>query len=211
MKKEDRALLAAAIAGNVEGVKAAIAANADVNAHDADGSALECAAFYGHVDVVRVLLTAGADPHAADGDALRHAATYGHAEIARLLLATSPDLHADDHVALRVAARYGHADVVRVLLAAGVDVHAHGEYALFVAADNERTEVVRILLAAGADPVVLWLTADKEVRARMLPTLDACADAMTPAQRSVLAKQSKQWVRLCVIADSAQKHQVLCR
>jgi len=244
MKKEDRALVAAAIAGNVEGVKAAIAADADVNAHDDDGSALECAATYGHTDVVHMLLAAGADVHADNESALHRAALHGHEAIIHLLIAAGANVNASTgdgdyalagaasaghvqivrilmtaganvryamNMAMCLAARYDHAEVVRALLTAGTDVHANGESALYGAAANDHAKVARILLAAGADPVVLWSTADKEARDCMLPTLDACADAMTPAQRSTLAKQSKQWVRLRALVAAAPKNKVLHR
>ena len=50
----------------------------------ADG-ALRWASKYGRIDVVKVLLEAGADVHAEDDWALRRASESGHTEVVNLL------------------------------------------------------------------------------------------------------------------------------
>jgi hypothetical protein len=53
--------------GDVRGVQSALASNVDVNALDAKGHrALILAIAYGHVDIVRALLTHGANPNLPD-------------------------------------------------------------------------------------------------------------------------------------------------
>lgn len=112
---------------------------------------LRCAAENGHLEIVKLLLEAGADVHAEDNYALRWAATNGHTEIVRLLLEAGADVHAQNKFALKWTAYKGHTEVVRLLLEAGADVHAGDNFALKWAARNGHTEVVELLLAAGAD------------------------------------------------------------
>jgi len=211
MWEENQALISAVYAGSIERVTAAMAANVDINARNVDGSALEIAACYGHVDIVRYLLAAGADFHGNNYRALWFAAAGGHVKIARILLAAGADIHFNDNIALRTAARHGHTEIVRMLLAVGANIHADGGNALCWAATHGHIDVVRALLAAGADPVALWSSADEVVRVRVRPTLDACADAMTPEQRNALAKHSGQWVRLHALLDSTSKSKALHR
>jgi len=211
MKKQDKALLAATINGNVEGVKAAIAAAADIHVSNDEGTALKFAATDGYTEIVRILMAAGPHTQTDKNEALYCAADYGHAEIVSLLLAAGADVHDDDDAALFTAILNGHAEVVRALLVAGADVHVHDEYALLTAACKKNTEMVRLLLAAGANPVVPWLTADKGTRILMRSTFDACADAMTPEQRNALVKRSNQWVRLRAMVATTPKNKVLHR
>ncbi|CAK9064066.1 unnamed protein product [Durusdinium trenchii] len=116
-------------------------------------TALTAAAEHGHLEVVCLLLEAGADKNAAGeffgGTALRAAATRGHLEVVRLLLRAGADKNAattDREKALMGAAEHGHLDVVRLLLEAGAD----GATALINAAFNGQLEAVRLLLEAGA-------------------------------------------------------------
>ena len=80
------------------------------------GEALSEAAESGHPELVRFLLTAGADINADDGHALWAASYHGRADVVRLLLAAGADASARDSGALRWARKTGHYDVARVLL-----------------------------------------------------------------------------------------------
>ena len=90
------ALHRAAKAGDVDGLKAALAAGADVNARDAKGrTALMHAVNKGYPLLVGPLLDARADPdvRAADGaTALFMAAVHGHSEIIALLMKAGADI-----------------------------------------------------------------------------------------------------------------------
>jgi len=112
--------------------------------------ALRWESMRGHVEVVRLLLAAGADVHAR---ALQWASIGGRVEVVRLLLAAGADVHAQDDEALREASMEGHAEVVQVLLAAGANVHANNDRALRMASKYGHAEVVQMLLAAGATPL----------------------------------------------------------
>jgi len=60
MTLQEEALIESARVGNIDDVKAALAAGADVHADHDD--ALRCAAASGHAEVVRVFLAVGGDP-----------------------------------------------------------------------------------------------------------------------------------------------------
>ena len=117
------------------------------------------AAEQGHLEVVRLLLEAGADKNAAKQygtTALMLAAHNGHLEVVRVLLEAGADKNAarqDEATALMIAAQDGHLEVVQVLLEAEADMNARqdGTTALMLAAVCGHLEVVRVLLEAGAD------------------------------------------------------------
>lgn len=100
-------------AKDVKAVEAALAAKADVNEFDARGfTALEKAATYGPLPLVKALLEAGADPHRGRSSALGAAAKRRSEPMVELLLAhgANPN-HTNDpnlvplHWALRCSAR----------------------------------------------------------------------------------------------------------
>jgi len=79
------------------------------------GFTLQQAAYYGHTEVVKLLLEQGADVHAENDYALRWAAINGHTKVVKLLLEQGADVHVRDDLALRCAAEYGHTEVVKLL------------------------------------------------------------------------------------------------
>ena len=90
---------------------------------DPNGEGLLLAAKEGHLEVVRLLLEAGADKDAADTDswtALSTAADNGHLEVVRLLLEAGADKDAaedtDSWTALHIASFRGNLEVVRLEL-----------------------------------------------------------------------------------------------
>ena len=98
----------------------------DVNARDKDGNTpLHWAVWYGHDNIVELLLAAGADVNARDEDGktpLHLAAQWGREGCARLLLAAGADVNARDNYGntpLYYAARWGRADCAQALREAG--------------------------------------------------------------------------------------------
>jgi len=119
------------------------------------GSPLDIAAEYGHVEVARVLLDAGAKVDTQVGlTTLMRATLRGHLEMARFLIASGADVNTpglDGKTALMIAR---HAEMARFLIDARADVNAadvEGETALKHAACNNRSEVVKVLIDARAD------------------------------------------------------------
>jgi len=154
---------AAARNSDVEAVRAQLAAGADVNAPENDGtSALLWAAYQSSPELVSLLLAAGADPNAANRfgvTPLLQASRYGDAATMRALLAGGADperAQRDGETPLMAAARTGSVEAVQLLLERGTNVNAaeasEEQTALMWAVADGHLAVVDVLLAAGADP-----------------------------------------------------------
>ncbi|XP_018612889.2 ankyrin repeat domain-containing protein 50 [Scleropages formosus] len=140
-----------------------------VNHADNEGwTALRSAAWAGHVEMVRMLLDAGAEVDGSDSEgrtALRAAAWAGHEDVLLTLLNKGAQVDQPDRegrTPLVAAAYMGHRDAVEILLDAGAEVDrpdGDGRTALSVAAmcvpsaaGGNRGDVVSLLLERGADP-----------------------------------------------------------
>lgn len=127
----DKAMIRAAKAGDLAAIQALLATNTDLLlARDSDGStALHCAAWKGHVEVVAFLLRQGADVQAHNTD--------DH-------WATTP---------LYAAAHANHAGIVQLLIDHGADVRApdlQGRTPLEHTAFHKATRAAKLLQARGA-------------------------------------------------------------
>ena len=120
------------------------------------------AAMRGQTEVVRTLLSAGADVNAAHGDgmtALHWAAERGDAAIAEMLIYGGASVHGvtriGQYTALHLAGRSGSDRVVSLLVDAGADVSAvttnSGATPLHLAAGAGNAKSVAILVENGAD------------------------------------------------------------
>ena len=77
---------------------------------------------------------------------LRWAARGGHLDIVKYLVSVGADIHdCYPHAALCHAAANGHLDVVKYLISLGADVHAEDDGALRWAERNKHTEVAEYL------------------------------------------------------------------
>jgi ankyrin repeat protein len=155
-------LLDAVKAGNVDAVRAAIAAGSDALAADTDGtSALHWAVHEAAGDIGKVLIEAGADASAANRygiTPLYLAVQNGDAALTAALLAAGADANGanpDGETALMTAARTGNVATLRVLLDAGAQPNVRegwkGQTALMWAAAENNADAVRVLLEAGAE------------------------------------------------------------
>jgi ankyrin len=155
-------ILEATRTGDPAAVLAAIAAGADVNAPEPDGTtALHWAVYRHQTDVIDALLAAGADPSARNeyGAApMGEAAVVGDPAVLEALLEAGAEADApgpDGQTALMVIARTANLDAARLLLDAGADVDAvegwGGQTALMWAVAQSQPEMVRLLIEAGAD------------------------------------------------------------
>jgi ankyrin repeat protein len=123
-------------------------------------SLLHVAAQYGHSEVVKLLLAAGANVNSRRQDQatpLYIAAFHGYSPVVELLLTAGANVNSrrqDQATPLHAAAQHGHSEVVVKLLAAGATVDAkHQSQAtpLYVAAQFGHPQVVKLLLTAGAN------------------------------------------------------------
>jgi ankyrin repeat protein len=155
-------LVDAAKAGDVAAVRAAIQQKADVNATASDGStALHWAVHRDALDVVDLLLGAGANPKAANRygvTPLSLAATNGNARIVERLLRGGADPNTalpGGETVLMTAARTGDVAVLEALIEANANVNARessrGQTALMWAAAENNVAAIKVLVDAGAD------------------------------------------------------------
>ncbi|KAJ3043987.1 hypothetical protein HDV00_003514 [Rhizophlyctis rosea] len=109
------------------------------------------AAGRGYVEVMKVLIEAGADINAASGIALRAAARGGHIGVVEMLVQAGADVHVGWDESLLMAARNGHVSVVQKLLQAGADVNAQEGQIVIAAARAGNASVLSVLLEVGGD------------------------------------------------------------
>jgi ankyrin repeat protein len=162
----DARLSEAAMQGDREAVRSLLKQRVDVDSAQGDGTtALHWAAFRDDLEMVKMLLAAGANVKTATREGaitpLFMACTNGNAAIIEALLkagAAPNSVNANGTTALMTSAASGSVDAVKVLLAHGADVKAkesaHGQTALMFAAALNRDAVIRVLMAHGAEPNV---------------------------------------------------------
>jgi len=122
--------------------------------------ALYHASYFGHEEVVRLLLGSGANASAQGGEfftALQAASFIGQGKIVQLLLDNDADSNAQGGYygnALQAASYRGYKEVVQLLIENGADVNAQGgEHgnALQAASYECSMEIVQLLIKKGAD------------------------------------------------------------
>ncbi|KAI6749471.1 hypothetical protein HG530_014885 [Fusarium avenaceum] len=159
------------------------------------GNALTAAAYDGTIDIIKMLLDAGADINSPDGWALQHAAGEGHADVVNLLLERGADVNAcSSHInmpqgtALQAAVESGQSDIVDILLERGADPNLGGgefTHPIIAAASKGEEAIFKRLLDAKVDVTVMggeYMSTPLTYAAIYLPTdsirliLDAGAD-----------------------------------
>ena len=157
------AVVDAARADNLSGVRKLIQEQADVNGLSSDGSsALLWAAYHSNVEMTKSLLEAKASVDVANRygvTPLLQASRNGDVPVMQELLAAGADptrWHPEGETPLMAASRTGSLDAVRLLLSKGSFVDAVDPYqeqtALMWASVEGHLDVVKALLAAGAQP-----------------------------------------------------------
>lgn len=136
----------------------------DINQGDPNGvTPLMCAALAGQWQVVRILLSRGANVSVPADDgvtALFGGAQNGHLAVTELLIEAGADVNApavDGFTPLHQASDRGHPAVMRALIDAGANLNSRGptgETPMYVAASEGNLGAIRELLRAKADPLV---------------------------------------------------------
>lgn len=161
-----RELVEAAKQGDVFKAERLLRQGADVNSREQNGqlalmgyNSLLWASSKGHFEMVKLLLSHGANVNAADSQnrsALMMASAGGYMDIVALLLESGANLYScsqQNDTVLMVAAAGGHNELVLRLLDMGLDVNAAndlGKTALMSAALRGHTQTAASLLAGGA-------------------------------------------------------------
>ncbi|KAK7422687.1 hypothetical protein QQX98_001475 [Neonectria punicea] len=171
------------------------------------GNALTAAAYDGRLDILELLLDAGAEVNSPDGWAIQAAAEEGHEEIVRELLKRGADVNASStsdqflsRTALYGASLAGRREIVELLLEHGADPNLGGQRdtpPIIAAAMLGQSEILSILIDAGADVNVVGTDGDTTPLIGAIRTisgtdslqklLDAGADVNLPAENGVTA------------------------
>ncbi|KAJ3041735.1 hypothetical protein HDV00_008823 [Rhizophlyctis rosea] len=144
----------AAYVGRCDAVSFLLSFGADFHVPNENGEpeeALWVALRRGHMDVVVLLLKAGADIQAREGKILLSAIDYGTGDVLKRLLEHGGKIDRVGGIALREAARYGNRVMMDLLLKAGADIHGGNDEILIDAAHLGHRDQVAIFLEAGAD------------------------------------------------------------
>ncbi|GAA2893811.1 ankyrin repeat domain-containing protein [Microbacterium esteraromaticum] len=164
----DERYLASAAAGDLEGVKAALAEGADTNAVDREeATAILLAARGGHLDVVRALIAEGVDIDAQDqtcSNPFLFGCINDQLELVKIMAEAGADLKRLTRMGgngLTPAAEKGHLEVVRYLLEnTRINVNLTNnlgwtaliETIILGDGGPVRQQIVELLLAHGAKP-----------------------------------------------------------
>lgn len=74
----------------------------------------------------------------------------GNIQVVQLLLKAGADVRAENNYAIRWASKYGYVEIVKLLIRAGANVTTKNNFAIRWASENGHTQVVKLLLEAGA-------------------------------------------------------------
>ena len=145
--------------GDLETIKAELEGGRDIDSRDAAGqTALMYAAENGQMDVVRYLISNGADVNAQAkdfflrGTALIYATSSNRLDVIEYLIENGADVNAttkNKETALFYAAARGYKKAVEILLKNGADTELKNkkdQTALDLARELNRTEIVELLL-----------------------------------------------------------------
>jgi ankyrin repeat protein len=148
-------LLAAITGGDIELTRQLVVGMAHLDGYDWDlgYSPLGMAIERGHVEIVKLLLNAGANPHngSTSTTALGLAAEQGDRETIELLLSSKVDVNApvaaDGWTALLAAIKNGHQSIVQLLVTTGanVNVWSRGETPILLAAKSGERDIYQYL------------------------------------------------------------------
>ena len=162
----DTALSYSVLTNNLEVFKVLLQEGANININVYGGPLIVRAIDIGNLEIVRLLLSNGADPNSTDLEGtpiLSKAASNGNLEIVILLLESGVDIHIDPHEEfsggppLFFAISSENLEMIRFLLDRGADINQpewyHNRTGLWITVcRNKNIEISQFLLKNGANP-----------------------------------------------------------
>ena len=142
--------------GSLDIVKFVIGKNIDMSQDD--NYNIRMAANAGRFDIVRELISAGADIHTKNDEILSHASIYGNIGMAEYLLNHGAVIDRPGEIAnpLTKAIQYGKMDMVRYLIQRGADVNINNGSPLKYAIKDKNLDFVQELVKNGADVNIVF-------------------------------------------------------
>ncbi|GMH36847.1 hypothetical protein BSKO_04720 [Bryopsis sp. KO-2023] len=148
--------------GDSKKVKELLSKGADLSSTHEDSryTPLHAATRFGHVEIVKILIEAGANifARAAYGLSTLHiAVTYGQLNVIKVLIEAGANANARDNkddTSLHSAAYAGSPELVQFLLENGAEIDARNKFGstpIIIAAYNGNDEAIEVLIRAGAD------------------------------------------------------------
>ena len=113
--------------------------------HAREDIALRDAAANNYPEMLKFLISKGADVHAMNDEALIEASSQGNLQIVQILVEAGAKVHAVNDMALRRASKYGHLDVVQYLVSKGANIYAQQDDALKLAVKHRHLSVENYL------------------------------------------------------------------
>ncbi|KAJ3041203.1 hypothetical protein HDV00_009741 [Rhizophlyctis rosea] len=158
----DVSLLTAASESYVDSVKVLLAAGARTDDLWGRSMLADIVRRNVPIEIVKLLVHAGANVHAHHDLPLQTAAWSGHAEAVKVLIDGGADVHANNNKSIQTAAWRNHLPVVETLLQNGADPLARDQYersykpgsALFNAAQRGHIEIIKYFYESGVDVYV---------------------------------------------------------
>ena len=152
--KDINALCEVAANGDIEKVRILLAKGVDVNAQDEEGSTPLCLAVKsGKMEIVQVLVEAGAKINEGSWPPLGEAVNKNDIAIAKYLIAHGANVNAPEYWTVLQQTPYvgNNVEMVKLLIANGAEVNAGDWTPLHGAADEGRRDIAEALVQKGAD------------------------------------------------------------
>ena len=142
--------------GNVTVLKYFVDKGLQIQSADLTTEIMTTPIFKGNYDMISLLINLCYNIHLEGDYLLRHAAREGHLEIVKLLISKGADIHAYAECALRWSTRYSktpnHMEITKILISKGADIHIYQDFPLRYAADTGNIYLLKYLLEIGANP-----------------------------------------------------------
>ncbi len=104
----------------------------------------------GHLEIVKYLVSLGANIKAKYNQAVVYASENGHLEIVKYLVSQGADIKDRDNSAVIYASKNGHLETVKYLVSQGADIKAQYDSAVIYASRGRHSKTVRYLVSQGA-------------------------------------------------------------